>query len=179
MVKAIRLTTLPCLNLWWINHRVSWLRWHVFVGQFFLESSHIYLLPCQVIPGSVENCLETISRVCMSSHHVVGDGGTPVISIGSLTTSRTFNSTIPYCLCLSQNYSAQFPHPSCVNLPSLIYFNQKLSRQYSAIMRVCLSPSRVRQLCLASKALYHLHYLPRVPHPPHCQHLEDCSNCLQ
>ena len=125
------------------------------------------------------DCPGTISRTCISSPNVVGDGVAAVMSVWGFTTAGTFNSVIPYSISLSQKWLAASLHPGCVSALSLIRFCQSSPCGAVLLWRLCPSPSQVCHLRSACQALYLLHHRPHLPHPPHLQNLQDCSDCLR
>jgi len=66
----------------------------------FSEPSLIWLLPGRRVPAVIYNCPLTISRVCIYSAKYIGDGVAAVVSTWCLTTTRTFNSAVPYLISL-------------------------------------------------------------------------------
>jgi len=87
----------------------------------------IWLLPGWDAHCSVRSILGTIWRVSICSSNVVRGGAAPTWSIWDITTAGTFNLVITYFLSLPQKYSAESPHPGCVNLSYVICFCRNLS----------------------------------------------------
>jgi hypothetical protein len=57
----------------------------------FSEPCLMGLHPGREVAAGIYDCLLTISRVCICSPHVVGDGVAAIRSIWLLTTAGTFN----------------------------------------------------------------------------------------
>ena len=102
----------------------------------FSEPSLNWLLPERDVNGGIWDCPGTISRTCISSQNVVGDGVAAVVCIWGFTTAKTLNSVVLYFICPSWKRSAASPQHACISSSSLFCFCWKLSIQSFTVLKI-------------------------------------------
>jgi len=100
----------------------------------FTETNLIWLHPGWEVPCGLCDILATISRLSISSPHVVGRGAGESSFVCGWTTARTLNSDLPYFLSRSSNQPAASSHPCWVNSSSFICFCRNVSMRYGTVL---------------------------------------------
>ena len=153
MCESLRFST--GFEFWFCNELGAASAWRNAICLYYCGFSDpclIWLLPGQEVPCSIHDCPGTISRLCKSSPHVVGDGVAAVISFWGLTTARTLNLAVPYFVSLSGKWLDTSHHCGWVNSSSLISFCRNLPMPCCTIWAiVCITlPALSSSLSLPS-----------------------------